>query len=129
MRYAFALVALAGVLSLLACGGSSDTIKSVQVSPQQGQATAPKGVANFTATGTFANAQSRLLTSQDGLSWSSSDTSVGSINSLTGQATCLAAGSAIITASVPNDLTFQGGAHSSSTNVSGTAGLQCIVPG
>ncbi|MFZ0705078.1 MAG: hypothetical protein WAM71_05700 [Candidatus Korobacteraceae bacterium] len=129
MKYfviAFACAVLAG---FSACGGSSDTIKSLQISPQQGQATAPKGVANFTATGTFANSQSRLLTSQDGLMWSSSDTAVATINSLTGQATCLGAGSAVITGSVPNDLTYQGGAHSSSTNVSGTAGLQCIVSG
>jgi hypothetical protein len=129
MRYAFTLIASAGLVLLLACGGSSDTITGVQVSPPQGQGTAPKGQVNFTASGTFKNDQSRPLTSQDGLQWSSSDTTVASINALTGQATCLTGGSSVITASVPNDLTFQGGGHQSSTSVSATAGLQCVLPG
>jgi hypothetical protein len=129
MRYALSLVALAAVLSLLACGGSSDTIASVQVSPQQAQGTAPNGAVNFTATGTFKNDQSRALNSQDGLQWTSSDTAVATINSLTGQATCLTAGSAVITAAVPSDLTFQVGGHGSSSMVSGTASLQCVLAG
>ncbi len=122
-------VACAAVAILLACGGSSDTIQSVQVSPQQGQGTVPNGVANFSATGTFKNNQSRLLTSQDGLMWSISNSSIATINSLTGQATCLAVGSATVTASVPSDLTFQVGGHGSSSTVTGTASLQCTVTG
>ena len=114
---------------LLACGGSSDTIQSVQVSPQQGQGTVPNGVANFTATGTFKNNQSRLLTSQDGLMWTISDSSIATINSFTGQATCLTVGSATVTASVPSDLTYQVGGHGSSSTVTGTASLQCTVTG
>jgi hypothetical protein len=129
MRSVPTIIACTVLASLLACGGSSDTIRTVQVNPQQAQGTAPKGAVNFTATGTFANSQSRLLTSQDGLTWSSSDMAVATINPLTGQATCLSGGSATITASVPNDLTFQGGGHQSSTSVSGTAGLQCVLPG
>ena len=129
MRYAFTLVALAGVLLLLACGGSSDTIVSVQVSPQHGQGTAPNGAVNFSATGTFKNDQSRALNSQDGLMWTSSDTAVATVNSLTGQATCLTAGSTVITATVPSDLTYQVGGHGSSSTVSGTAGLQCTLAG
>lgn len=129
MKRVLSFVACAVVAVLLACGGSSDTIQSVQVSPQQGQGTVPNGPANFTATGTFKNNQSRMLTSQDGLMWSSSDTTVATINSLTGQATCLAVGSSIITASVPSDLTYQVGGHGSSSTVTGTAGLQCTVAG
>jgi uncharacterized protein YjdB len=129
MRYARTLVALAAVLSLLACGGSSNNIASIQVSPPQAEGTAPNGAVNFTATGTFQDSQTRLLTTQDGIQWSSSDTAVATINSLTGQATCVAAGSAVITAKVPNDLTFQGGGHTSSTFVTGTAGLQCVLAG
>ena len=129
MRYAFTLIALAGLVLLLACGGSSDTIVSVQVSPQQAEGTAPNGAVNFTATGTFKNNQSRALNSQDGVAWSSSDTTVATINSLTGQATCLTGGSTVITASVPNDLTFQGGGHQSSNSITGTAGLQCVLAG
>lgn len=114
---------------LLACGGSSDTIQSVQVSPQQGQGNVPNGAVNFTATGTFKNNQSRLLTSQDGLMWSISNSSVATINSLTGQATCLSVGSATVTASVPSDLTYQVGGHGSSSTVTGTASLECMVTG
>jgi hypothetical protein len=129
MKYVVTLIACFALALLLACGGSSDSIQSVQVSPPQGQGTAPNGAVGFTATGTFKNSQSRLLTSQDGLQWSSSDTNVATINNLTGQAICMTGGSAIITARVPSDLTFQGGGHTSSNSVSGTAGLQCVLPG
>lgn len=112
-----------------ACGGSSNTIQSVQVDPQQAQGNAPDGAVGFTATGNFHSGQSRLLTSQDGLTWSSSDSTIASINSATGQATCLAVGTVTITASVPSDLTYTVGGHTSSTLVSGTASLQCTLPG
>lgn len=129
MKRVLIVIACAAVAMLLACGGSSDTIQSVQVSPQQGQGTVPNGVANFTATGTFKNNQSRLLTSQDGLMWTISDSSIATINSFTGQATCLTVGSATVTASVPSDLTYQVGGHGSSSTVTGTASLQCTVTG
>jgi len=128
MRYALTMLASAVLALLLACGGSSDTIVSVQVSPPQAQGNAPNGAVNFTATGSFKNSQSRLLTSQDGLMWSSSNTAVATINPLTGQATCLSDGTVTITAAVPSDLTYQGGGHTSSTNVDGTASLQCSFP-
>jgi len=70
-----------------------------------------------------------MLTSQDGLMWTSSDTNVATINSLTGQATCLTGGSATITASVPADLVFGVGGHASSNTVNGTASLQCVLAG
>ncbi len=129
MKFALSMLACAGLALLLACGGSSDTIQSVQINPQQGQGTAPNGAVGFTATGTFKDNHSRLLTSQDGLTWTSSNTTVATINPLTGQATCLTGGDATITAAVPSDLTFQGGGHTSSTNVNGTATLQCILAG
>jgi hypothetical protein len=125
MKYAFILFACATVAVLLACGGSNDNIQSVQVSPQQGLGSGPNSGVNFTAMGTFPNSQSRLLTSQDGLMWSSSNTSIATINSLTGQAICMTQGIVTITAAVPSDLTFQGGPHSSSKTVNGTASLQC----
>ncbi len=129
MRFAFTLLACAGIALLLACGGSTDTIRSLQVSPQQAQGNAPDGAVNFTATGTFANNPSRLVTAQDGLMWSSSDGTVATINPQTGQATCLTVGTATITAAVPSDLTFQGGSHSSANSVNGTASVLCTVPG
>jgi hypothetical protein len=129
MKNFIATLACAALALFSACGGSSDTIVSVQVSPPQAQGTAPSGAVNFTAAGTFKNNQSRALTSQDGLVWSSSDSTVATINSTTGQATCLTSGTAIITATVPSDLTFQVGGHGSSNTVSGTASLQCTLAG
>jgi hypothetical protein len=127
MKYAFTLLACATLALLLACGGSNNSIQSVQVSPQQGIGSGPNSGVNFTAMGTFPNNQSRLLTSQDGLMWSSSDSAIATINLLTGQAVCVTQGSVTITAAVPSDLTFQGGAHSSATTVKGTASLQCTI--
>lgn len=129
MKFVLILVACSLLTLLMACGGSADTIQSVQISPQEAQGTAPNGAVGFTATGTFKNNQSRLLTSQDGLMWSSSNTAVATINPSTGQAICLTEGSAIITASVPSDLVFGVGGHTSSTTVSATAGLQCTLAG
>ena len=129
MKLAVTMLVCAGLGFLLACGGSADTIQTVSVSPPQAQGTAPNGAVNFTATGTFANNQSRLLTSQDGLMWTSSNTSVATINPLTGQGTCLTEGVVTITASVPADLTFGAGGHTSSNKVSGTATLQCTLAG
>ena len=125
MKYAFTLFACATLALLVACGGSNNNIQSVQVSPAQGEGSGPNSAVNFTATGTFPNNQSRLLTSQDGLMWSSSNSAVATINPLTGQAVCVTPGSVTITAAVPSDLTFQGGPHSSSRTVNGTASLQC----
>jgi hypothetical protein len=129
MKYLFTLVALAGSALLLACGAGHPTIVSVQVNPQTAQATAPNGEVGFTASGTFTNNQSRELTATDGLKWSTSDNTIASIGSNTGQATCLAAGTVTITAQAPADLTFQinNGVHNESQNVSGTATLDCIV--
>jgi len=129
VKYLLTMVACAGIAMLVACGGSADTIQSVQVNPQQAQGTAPNGAVGFTATGSFKNNQSRLLTSEDGLMWSSSNATVATINSLTGQATCLTAGTTTITAAVPSDLVFGVGGHTSSTTVNGTASLQCTLAG
>ncbi len=131
MKYLFTLVACAGIAVLLACGAGHPTIVSVQVNPQSAMATVPGGQVGFTAAGTFTNNQSRQLTATDGLKWSTSDSNVASIDSNTGLATCNAAGTVTITAQAPADLTFEinNGIHNSSTNVSGTATLQCNVTG
>lgn len=131
MKYLFTLVACAGIAVLLACGAGHPTIVSVQVNPQSAMATAPGGELGFTASGTFTNNQSRELTAADGLKWSTSDPTIASIGSNTGQATCNASGTVTITAQAPADLTFQinNGVHNISNNVSGTATLQCNVTG
>lgn len=131
MKYPFTLVACAGIAVLLACGAGHPTIVSVQVNPQSANATAPGGEVGFTATGVFKNNQSRELTAVNGVKWSTSDTTIAGIDSNTGPATCNASGTVTITAQAPADLTFQinNGVHNLSTNVSGTATLQCTVAG
>jgi hypothetical protein len=131
MRYLSTLIACAGIAVLLACGAGHPTIVSVQVNPQSAMATVPGGEVGFTATGTFANNQSRELNAADGLKWSTSDANIASIGSNTGQATCNAAGTVTITAQAPANLTFtiDNGFQQSSNNVSGTATLQCNVTG
>jgi len=127
-RLAIAL-ACAALALFPACGGTSNTIKSVQVNPQQAQGTAPGGAVGFIANGTFQQGQSRLLTSEDGLTWSSSNTTVATINSLTGQAICQSGGVTTITAAVPSDLAYGPSGHTSSSTVDGTATLQCTLAG
>jgi len=129
MKYLCTLVACAAISVLVACGAGHPTIVSLLVNPQNSQATVPNGEVGFTATGTFTNNQSRELTATDGLKWSTSDPSIASIGSNTGQATCLAVGTVTITAQAPADLSFEinNGVHNSSSNVSGTASLQCVV--
>jgi len=131
MKYFATTVALAGIVLLLACGAGHPTIVSVQVNPLTATATAPGGELGFTATGIFKNNQSRELTAADGLKWSTSDASIASIGSNTGQATCNAAGTVTITAQAPADLTFKvnNGVHNESNTVTGTATLQCNVTG
>jgi hypothetical protein len=128
MKYLFTLVVCAGITLLLACGAGHPTIQSLQINPQSAKAAAPGGEVGFTATGIFANNQSRELTSADGLTWSTSDSTIASIDS-TGQATCNGSGTATITAKAPADLTFEvnNGVHNISNNVSSTATLQCIL--
>lgn len=131
MKYLFTLIACVGIAVLLACGAGHPTIRSVQVNPQSAMGTAPGGEIGFTATGIFDNNQSRELNATDGLKWSTSDSTIASIDSNTGQATCNASGMVTITAMAPADLTFEinNGVHNTSTNVSGTATLQCSVAG
>jgi hypothetical protein len=131
MKYFATTLALAAIALLLGCGAGHPTIVSVQVNPQSAMATAPGGEVGYTATGVFKNNQSRELTAADGLKWSTSDSTIASIGSNTGQATCNASGTVTVTAQAPADLTFEinNGVHNESTTVTGTATLQCNVTG
>jgi len=129
MKHLAIILICATLAFFSACGGSSNTIQSVQVNPPQGQGTAPGGAVGFIANGTFQQGQSRLLTSEDGLSWSSSNTTVATINSLTGQAICQSGGVTTITGAVPSDLQFGPSGHTSSNTVKGTASLTCLPAG
>ena len=50
----------------LACGAGHPNIQSIQVNPQQAQASSPRGEVGFTAMGIFSNNDSRELTVADG---------------------------------------------------------------
>jgi hypothetical protein len=129
MKYVALLMACAGMMLFSACGAGHPTIQSVQVSPQNAQAIAPDGEVGFTARGIFANNDSRELTAADGLEWSTSDSNVADINSITGQATCKAPGTVTITAKAPADVTLEinNGVHNKSQTVTGTATLVCLA--
>jgi hypothetical protein len=124
--YPLFYLALLAVL-LLGCGAGHPTITKVTVAPATATATSfPQTSVGFTATGTFTNSESRMLSVADGLSWQSSNISLVSINSL-GSATCKAPGTVTITASAPANLqlTVGSGVNNTSATVSGTATLNC----
>ena len=112
---------------VIGCGAGHPTIKSITVTPASATApTSSQGQVGFSASGTFTNNQSRLLTVGDGLSWSSSNVAVVSISSL-GLATCLLPGTVTITASAPANLqiTVGTGVNNTASKISGTGTLTC----
>lgn len=127
MKYFGITLACAGVALILACGAGHPTLQAVQINPQNAQATSPNGQIGYTATGVFANNDTRQLTAVDGLDWSSSNNMVASIDGTLGQATCLAPGTVTISVTAPSDLTItvNNGVHNSSSKVTGTATLVC----
>ncbi len=123
---------LTPVLALCAvsvgCGAGHPTIASITVSP--GTATAPINPptdVQFTATATFDNNSSRELTVADGLTWTTSSSTIATI-STGGSATCLAVGQVTVTATAPSqlNLTINNGINNTSQNVAGTAQLSCL---
>jgi hypothetical protein len=110
--YGLGLLVLLAVLA--SCGGGSmgpRQLISISVQPVSGQAIAPDGSVPFSATGTF----DQSPTTQTNLSvqWTSSDSTIASIDPDTGIATCLVVGGPItVTASAAG----RGGTvHGSST--------------
>jgi hypothetical protein len=87
---------------------------SVSVQPASGQAIAPDGTVPFSATGTF----DQTPTSQANLpvQWTSSDSTIATIDPNTGIATCLVVGGPI---------TVTGSAAGKGGTVTGTATLAC----
>jgi hypothetical protein len=111
----------------LACGAGHPNIQSIQVNPQQAQASSPRGEVGFTAMGIFSNNDSRELTVADGTDWKTSNNLIATIDSNTGQATCVAPGTVTITVTAPSNLTFtvNNGIDNTSPKVTGTATLVC----
>lgn len=121
------IVALLTILAVaIGCGAGHPNLKTISVSPTTASAALNEDVV-FTATGNFVNNTSRDLTLADGLSWSTSNSAIARINSDTGSATCVAVGSVTVIAKAPENLqiTVNNGINNTSTNVTGTATLNC----
>ena len=122
------LCILAAASCWIACGAGHPTITQITVAPATSTApVSPPTNVQFTATATFTNNSSRNLTVADGLTWSTSNSSIATIND-NGNATCVAVGQVTITAKAPADLnlTINNGVNNTSPTVSGTAQLTCM---
>jgi Bacterial Ig-like domain (group 2) len=120
-----ALVIFVAILAV-GCGAGHPNLKTISVSPSTAAASLNEDVV-FTATGNFTNNTSRDLNLADGLSWKTSNNAIANINGNTGSATCIASGKVTITATAPQNLqiTVNNGISNTSTNVNGTATLNC----
>ena len=111
---------LAVAALLIGCGAGHLKIVSITVTPTIGGAPIiPPTDVEFTATATFDNQSSGELTDADGLAWTTSNSTIATIDS-DGSATCIAPGAVTITATAPSEL------NNTSINVSGTAQLTCV---
>lgn len=126
MRSSMVILVLSIAAVLAGCGAGHPNISSISVSPSTASAALNQDVV-FTATGNFTNNSSRDLNAADGLSWKTSNTAIATINDNTGSATCVASGSVTVTATAPQNLqvTVNNGISNTSTNVSGSATLNC----
>lgn len=112
----------------IACGAGHPTITSITVSPAMATSgLTPRSDVQYTATATFTNNSSRELTVADGLTWSTSNTTIATISD-NGSATCQSQGQVTITAKAPADLnlTVNNGINNTSPSVTGTAQLNCV---
>ena len=102
-------------LSWTACGGNSTparTLLSIAVQPGNAEATTPTGTLPFTATGTFD--QPPVTEDSLNVQWSSSDTTVATVDPNTGLATCVTVGGPVVITA-------------SSSAKQGTAQLTCLA--
>jgi hypothetical protein len=119
---------LAVAALLIGCGAGHLEIVSITVTPTMGDAPIiPPTDVEFTAIATFDNQSSGELTDADGLAWTTSNSTIATIDN-DGSATCVAPGQVTITATVPSELniTVNNGINNTSMNVSGTAQLMCV---
>ena len=88
----------ASAATWMACGAGHPTITRLTVAPQTASAPiSPPTDVQFTVTATFDNNTSRELTVADGLTFSTSDTTIATISD-NGSATCHGVGPVTITA-------------------------------
>lgn len=119
----------ASAATWMACGAGHPTITRLTVSPQTASApVSPPTDVQYTVTATFDNNTSRDLTVADGLTFSSSNTSIATVND-NGSANCVGVGPVTITAKAPSELnlTINNGIDNTSPKVSGTAQLNCTA--
>jgi len=123
--YCVAIVTFFAALGM-GCGAGHPNLMTISVSPNTASAALNEDVV-FTATGNFTNNTSRDLTVVDGLSWSTSNNAIATINGNTGSATCIAAGSVNVIAKAPQNLqiTVNNGINNTSPTVTGSATLNC----
>ena len=127
MRSPFVVVTAILIATVLTgCGAGHPNISKIMVSPSTASANLNQDVV-FTATGVFTDSSSRDLNAADGLSWKTSNNAIATINGNTGSATCVATGTVTVTATAPMNLqiTVNNGVNNTSTNVSGSASLNC----
>jgi len=126
MKTAFVAIVTFLAALFIGCGAGHPNLKTISVSPNSAKAGINEDVV-FTAMGNFTNNSSRDLTVADGLSWKTSNNAIATINGNTGSATCVTAGSVTVTATAPQNLqiTVNNGISNTSTNVSGSATLNC----
>jgi len=113
----------------LGCGAGHRTITQLTVSPQMASSpVSPPTDVQYTVTATFDNNTSRELTVADGLTWSTSNTSIATISD-NGSATCVGVGLVNITAQAPAelDISVNNGVNNTSPKVTGTAQLNCTA--
>jgi hypothetical protein len=120
------LSALFVAVLLAGCGSGHPNLKTISVSPNPATSAVNQNVV-FTAMGIFVNNTSRNLSVADGLSWQTSNNAIATINGNTGTATCVASGTVTVTATAPQNLqiTVNNGISNTSTNINGSATLNC----
>src|SRR5215471_10478393 len=117
---------LISLLGCIYCGSGGQRVTSVAVSPGTATVMSLMGTVQFTAMGTFSNNMRQMLTSSNGLTWMSSNTTIASINS-SGTAQCLMAGGPVtITASIPMAMGSTSMMMASTAMIQGTAVLTCM---
>jgi len=120
------IAVLISLLGCIYCGTGGQRVMSVAMSP--GTATVMSmGTVQFTAMGTFSNNMKQMLTSSNGLTFMSSNTTIATINS-SGMAQCLMAGGGpvTITASIPIAMGSTSMMMGSTAMIQGTAVLTCM---
>ena len=120
------IAVLISLLGCIYCGSGGQRVTSVAVTPGTATVTSVMGTVQFTAVGTFGNNMRQMLTSSNGLTWMSSNTTIATIDS-SGRAQCLMPGGPVtITASIPIAMGSTSMMMGSTAMIQGTGVLTCM---